>query len=259
MDILRQIMAERREAVAEARTVVPVESLAEDACHRTHHGLVAGLREHAGTCIVAEMKKASPSAGLLRPDYQPAAIAEAYRENGAVGLSILTEPKHFLGSGEHVCAVRAAVDLPILRKDFMCDSYQVVEAAAWGADVILLIMAALSPDEGKVLYDEALRWGLDVLAEAHTEEEVRQALSLEQAIVGVNSRNLKTLKTDLAVARDLAAFIPDARLLIAESGIRSRQDIEMLEACGYNGFLIGEALMRDGAPGQKLAELLGNS
>ncbi len=257
MDILTQIMAERRAAVAECRVAVPECLLSELAARRVHHGLRERLERGAGTRIVAELKRASPSAGLLRSRYDPCAIARRYAEAGAAGLSILTEPVHFLGSGDHVRAVREVVDLPILRKDFMCDTYQVTEAAAWGADAILLIVAALDDVELRDLYDAALGQGLEVLVESHTEPELDRALALEQAIIGVNSRDLKTLRTDLDVARRLARRIPAGRLGIAESGIRRRSEIEDLERHGYRGFLIGEALVRETDPGGRLAELLG--
>jgi len=250
-------MAERREAVERAKQETPIETLREFAASRKHHSLSAKLGEGSGTCVIAEMKKASPSAGLLRPDYRPRDIAAAYEKAGACGISVLTEPKHFMGSGAHLGEARAAVDLPILRKDFMCDPYQVCEAAAWGADVVLLIAAVLDDDTMRVLYDEATELGLDVLAEAHTAEEVDRVLALDRAIVGVNSRNLATLRTDLSVARGLAGRIPSERLSIAESGIRQRQDIDDLERAGYRGFLVGETLMAAEDPAGKLRELRG--
>jgi len=257
MNVLEKIMSERRQAVAIARREVDEKALAVAASKRRHHSLVDRLRQTQGTAIIAEMKKASPSAGLLRPVYDPAAIALAYARHGAAGLSVLTEPLHFQGDAAHLRAVRAVVDLPVLRKDFMGDPYQIVEAAAWGADVILLIAAALTDPQMQDLYDRALDLGLDVLAEVHTIEELHRALPLEKAIIGVNSRNLKTLKTDLAVAHAIAARIPDDRLSIAESGIRHRQEILDLEGAGYDGFLIGEALARQDDPGAGLSVLRG--
>lgn len=256
MDILRQIMDERRGAVEEAQTAVPIEALRERAADRVHHSLVATLGRE-GTSIVAEVKKASPSAGLLRPEYDPGAMAGIYEANGACGISVLTEPKHFLGSAAHLEAVRAAVSLPVLRKDFMCDPYQVIEAAAWGADVILLIVAALDDGLMRTLYETARELGLDVLAESHNEAELERALALDDAIVGVNSRNLKTLKTDLAVAHALSGKLPAGRLSLAESGIKTRADIEGLAGAGYSGFLIGESIVGNEDPGTKLRELLG--
>ena len=255
MDVLARIMAERRAAVQTDQAAVPLAQLEKRAAGRVHHSLIASLRAGTGTAILAEVKKASPSAGLLRPEYDPAALAASYAAAGAVGISVLTEPLHFLGSAQHVQAVRAAVNLPILRKDFMCDPYQVAEAAAWGADVILLIAAALTREQMVLLYRAAQDHGLDVLAEVHDRHELEQVLGLERAVIGVNSRNLKTLKTDLATARSLVAHIPGERLAIAESGIRSRQEIEELEALGYSGFLIGESLLRQADPGMALGLL----
>ena len=258
MNILETIMAERlADAKADQRDVPPADLKAQAAARR-HHSLAARLAAGGGPCIIAEMKKASPSAGVLSWDYRPADIARAYQRGGAGGLSVLTEPRHFLGAAAHLREARAAVDLPILRKDFIGDPYQVAEAAAWGADVVLLIVAALARESLLALHDAAKEYGLEVLAEAHTEDEAATALSLEGAIIGVNSRDLKTLKTDLAVARRLARMIPRDRLSVAESGIRTAADIAALRSCGYKGFLIGETLMRDGKPGARLAELLGH-
>ncbi|MBT3194345.1 MAG: indole-3-glycerol phosphate synthase TrpC [Verrucomicrobia bacterium] len=257
MSILDVIMNERRVAVDAARAEIPLKQLQEMASGRQHHSLKARLRDMPGTHIIAEMKKASPSAGVMQDDYNPAEIAACYLENGAVGISVLTEPLHFLGRGSDVQTVRSIVDLPILRKDFMCHPYQIAEAAAWGADVILLIAAALRDDEMQQLYTSALEAGLDVLAEVHTREELDRVLPLSEAIVGVNSRNLKTLTTDLAVAHELAEFIPESRISIAESGIRNRSEIESLQAVGYDGFLIGEALVSHDDPGGRLKLLMG--
>jgi len=257
MDVLQTIMAERRKDVDSARRETAIEKLRELAADRQHHSLRDRLGNRAGTHVIAELKKASPSAGLLREDYRPAEIALTYAEAGAACISVLTEPHRFLGAGRHLREVRAAVDLPVLRKDFVCDVYQVYEAAAWGADVVLLIVAALDGKLLLALYEEAVQCGLDVLVESHTEEEVITALDMEEAVIGVNSRNLMTLRTDLSVARRLARSIPPARLSVAESGIRERHEIEELEELGFNGFLIGEALMSAGDAGAKLAEFIG--
>lgn len=257
MNILEVIMQERQLAVDEARKDVSIDTLKQAAEGRTHHSLKARLCEPVGTHIIAEMKKASPSAGLLQKNYDPGRIAERYLENGAVGLSVLTEPLHFLGAESDLRSARSRVDLPILRKDFMCDPYQIIEAAAWGADVILLIAAALSDETMHLLYETACEQGLDVLAEVHTAEELDRVLPLSEAIVGVNSRNLKTLKTDLAVAHELASQIPADRVSVAESGIKKRSEIEELQKSGYKGFLIGEALVSHDDPGGRLHELVG--
>ena len=258
MDVLRNIMRERAQAVAAAAATTPLEALIEQAAGRVHHSLRERLAVRGATSVIAEMKKASPSAGLLQPDYRPAERAALYEANGAAAISVLTEPNHFLGSADHLRAARAATRLPILRKDFLCDVYQVAEAAAWGADVILLIVAALDPGDLHVLYEAACRHGLEVLAEVHTTDELTRALELPGAIVGVNSRNLKTLKTDLAIARTLAKHIPADRLTVAESGIRDRAEIRDLQAHGYDGFLIGEVLMSASDPAGKLRSLLGS-
>lgn len=247
-DLLRAIMEERKADARRAMQETPLEALRTAARAHTRRSLAARLALPQTVPVVAEMKKASPSAGLLRESYRPGPLAVAYAQAGAAGLSVLTEPRRFLGSGAHLREVRAAVDLPVLRKDFLCDPYQVAESAAWGADVILIILAALTPAEARGLYDAALAWDLEALVEAHTEAEVEFALELEQALVGVNSRDLKTLKTDLNVARRLAALIPPARLSIAESGLRRPSDMTDLQALGYNGFLVGEAFMRQPRP-----------
>jgi len=256
VDILQTIMAERRQDVAAARAQIPLSDLERAASSRIHHSFADRLHSGAQTCVIAEMKKASPSAGILRDVYEPAELARGYTHAGASALSVLTEPRHFMGCEFHLRSARAATDLPILRKDFMCDVYQVVEAAAWGADIVLLIVAALSPVHMRELYAAAGGLGLDVLVEAHTADEIELALSLEQAIVGVNSRNLKTLKTDLDVARALASLIPSERASVAESGIRTREEILELESLGYRGFLIGEALVREDDPAGRLCDLI---
>jgi indole-3-glycerol phosphate synthase len=256
MNLLAAIMAERKADVQTAKNVVAEAALRELARGRVHHSLVARLRGTPGTRVIAEVKKASPSAGVLRADYRPAELARGYERAGAVGVSVLTAPRHFQGSAQHLREVRRAVELPLLRKDFMCDPYQIAEAAAWGADVVLLIVAALEPALLRALYEAALAFGLEVLAEAHTEDELRTALDLNEAIVGINSRDLKTLKTDLAVAARLVENVPDGRPAIAESGIASRVEIERLEAAGFDGFLIGEALLRHADPAAKLREFL---
>ena len=168
---------------------------------------------------------------------------------------MLTEPNYFLGSQADLKVVRRCVSVPVLRKDFMVDIYQLMEAAAWGADVVLLIVAALSPEQCKLLYQESRELGLEVIVEVHTADEMKAALACEEAIIGVNSRNLKTLTTDLSVAYDLAKRMPKDRICIAESGIRTREDILGLQEAGYKGFLIGESLLRETSPGKALKSL----
>jgi indole-3-glycerol phosphate synthase len=252
-------MEQRRADILAASTRVPKATLLVAARDRKHHSLVNALERRTGTSIIAEVKRASPSAGVIRTNYDPEHIAATYQRAGATAISVLTEPHHFGGSPDHLRAVRRVVSLPVLRKDFVCDSYQVCEAAAWGADVVLLIAAVLKPPVLKSLYEEAEELCLDVLVEIHDESELDAALACKHAIIGVNSRNLATLKTDLAVARRLAALLPPDRVFIAESGIKSRSDIEELEKLGYDGFLVGETLMKDENPAGKLAELLAGS
>lgn len=256
MNVLRQIMAERRAAVREAKARIPLSDLLWQAEKRVHHSLAEQLRRGPGPRIVAEVKKASPSAGLLRKAYAPARVAAAYARAGAVGISVLTEPRHFLGSEADLRAVRRAVDLPILRKDFICDPYQLAEAAAWGADVVLLIAAAMNWKQCEFLFEESRELGLEVIVEVHTRVELEMALSCRDAIIGVNSRDLKTLKTDLGRARELALAIPGGRLRIAESGIRDRSDLAGLQEAGYDGFLIGESLLRHKSPGVALRRMV---
>ncbi len=257
MNILEKFMGERLAAVVEAEKLVSLEQLETAAAGRVHHSIRAALQQQGGTRIISEMKKASPSAGLLQPDYNPQEIANSYLKNGAIAISVLTEPLHFLGGADDLRKVRAEVDLPILRKDFMCVPYQVAEAAAWGADLILIIAAMLSDEQMQALYDAALGYGIEVLAEVHTQDELERVLFMSEAVIGVNSRNLKTLKTDLRTAHELAKSIPGDRLSVAESGISQRSEIEALEQVGYDAFLIGEALVSGDDPGGRLHNLVG--
>jgi indole-3-glycerol phosphate synthase len=255
MNVLQTIVSQRRKDVEVAKRRIPLDELRKMAAGRTHHSLIERLSKADGTHIIAEMKKASPSAGILIEDYHPADIARIYTEAGASGISVLTEPHRFLGSEEHLREVRKATSLPLLRKDFICDAYQVYETAALGADVILLIVAAIDKELLRSLYEQSVECGLDVLVEAHTLAELEIALTLEKAIIGVNSRNLKTLETDLSIARNLSRAVAGNRLAIAESGIRTRADIDELEKDGYRGFLIGETILKSGDPASKLREL----
>ncbi len=257
-DFLSKVMDERRQDARQAGRKTLSRELERQARERPRvsRRLSGTRRDPQATCIIAEVKKASPSAGLLCQDYNPAAIAAEYAAAGAVAISVLTEPRYFLGSDDDLRAVRRAVSLPILRKDFIGAPYQIYESAALGADLVLLIAAALDERTLRELYELATDLGLEVLVEAHTRAELERAALLDQAIIGVNSRNLITLKTDLAVARRLAPFLPPGRLCVAESGIRTRRDIEDLQALGYQGFLIGGALMKSPEVGAQLRSFL---
>ncbi len=243
MTILDKIAEERRRDVEKAKAAVPEGDLAALAEGRTCHSLTTALRSHSGSAVVAEIKKASPSAGIIKETFTPEAIAEQYISCGAKGISVLTEPRHFMGSPDHLAAVRRVTNLPILRKDFMVDTYQVLEAAAWGADVILIIAAMVDEALMRDLYDCALANRLEVLVESHNEAELERACGLPEAVLGVNNRDLKTLNTSLETSRRLAQMIPGDRLSMAESGISTREEISELAALGYDGFLIGESLL----------------
>ncbi|MDO9542032.1 MAG: indole-3-glycerol phosphate synthase TrpC [Kiritimatiellia bacterium] len=260
-DFLKKIIAKRRQDVGKAKKDVSLQTLQEKLkSGRQTVSLIARLQsEPAGkrANIIAEIKRASPSEGVLRPDLNPAKLAREYEEAGAAAISILTEPHYFLGSESDLQEVRKAVKIPILRKDFIVDSYQVYQSAALGADVILLIVAALELPLLRELYAAANEANLEAIIEVHTRPELETALQFPKAIVGVNSRNLATLGTDIATAINLAASIPKDRIAIAESGIKSRREIETLLALGYRGFLIGTSLLKAKSPGAALVELVG--
>jgi indole-3-glycerol phosphate synthase len=206
--------------------------------------------------VIAECKRRSPSKGVLRADYDPALIARGYESAGAAAISVLTEPTFFDGALEHLAAVRAAVDVPLLRKDFVVSEYQLLEAKAAGADAVLLIVAALRPVELKVLHDHALRHDLDVLVEVHDATELAIALDIGARIVGVNNRNLRTLEVDVHASEELIAKIPGDVVGVSESGLRTPEDLARLRALGYRAFLIGERFMTADEPGVALGELV---
>ncbi len=208
--------------------------------------------------MIAELKKASPSRGLIRPEFDAALLAKGLEEGGAAALSVLTEDRFFGGSLENLGRAAAAVSLPCLRKDFMLDPFQIVEARANGADAILLIVAALSNVELRTLREEARRCELDVLCEVHDREELDRALVLDCECIGVNSRDLKTFQVSLDRACELAEHLPESTVKVAESGIHTRADMDRLRAAGYHAFLIGESLMRQPEPGLALRALLGS-
>jgi indole-3-glycerol phosphate synthase len=209
------------------------------------------------TAIIAEFKRHSPSAGAIQAGADPVALARLYQAGGAAAMSVLTEPDHFKGSLEDLRRVSAAVTLPLLRKDFAVDRHQVYEAALAGAEAVLVIIAGLSDAEALKLLDAAHRTNLDALVEVHTAEELQRAASLGARLIGVNNRNLKTLQVDLETSLRLAELAPPGATLVAESGLRTRADIERLQAAGYRAFLIGETLMRAADPQAALSSLQG--
>lgn len=208
-----------------------------------------------GPAVIAELKKASPSAGVIREDFVPAEIAVSYERGGAACLSVLTDEKYFQGHRDYPQQARDACGLPILRKDFIIDPWQVLESRALGADCILLIVAALETGQLRDLAGFAREWGLDVLVEVHDEAELETALQLEDCLLGVNNRDLHTFTTDLGTSEFLRGKIPAGRLMVTESGIRSRRDVERMQAAGINAFLVGEAFMREADPGAALQAL----
>ncbi|GJM13807.1 MAG: indole-3-glycerol phosphate synthase [Pseudohongiella sp.] len=206
--------------------------------------------------VIAEIKKASPSKGLIREDFQPALHAADYEANGAACLSVLTDEQYFKGSNDYLLEARAACKLPVIRKDFMIDTYQIAESRALGADCILLIVAALTPENLIELADYANRIGIDILVEVHNKAELDLALQLDTDLIGVNNRNLHTFETSLQTTLDLSAHVPADKVLITESGIHSAGDVKKMTDAGIYGFLVGESFMRAPSPGIKLKEIM---
>ena len=217
-------------------------------------GFIDALRAST-PAFITEVKKASPSKGVIREDFNAVDIARIYAGNGAACLSVLTDEPYFQGKDEYLTAIRAAVDIPLLRKDFMIDPYQIVESRALGADCVLLIMAALGDDQADEMYRAARELGMDVLVEVHDRAELDRALALSPTMVGVNNRNLKTLDVDLQTGLDLAAHMPSDVLTVAESGISAPAEIARFTAAGYDAFLVGESLMREADIGAALRKL----
>ncbi len=254
--ILDQILDDTRRLVAERKAVTPAAALERrPAFHAPTLSLARALRRPDGPAYVAECKMASPSEGVIRPEYDPAQIARQYKQAAAAALSVLTEPTHFRGSLDHLAAVRHAVDLPLLRKDFVVDTYQLVEARAYGADAVLLIAAALDPARLGDLLDAARDLDLGVLVEVHEDAEV-DALDLDRVdVLGVNSRDLKTFEVDLGRAERIFARLPKRIVRVAESGIRDAEAAARLRRAGADAFLVGTHLMRQPDPGRALAAL----
>ena len=258
---LEQILASTRQKLQETRQYVSAAKLERQA--REHHprGFAAALTKQAarGTAIIAELKKASPSKGLIRASFHPASLALDLVKSGAAALSVLTDEPYFQGSLDYLDEVSAAVSVPLLRKDFIIDEFQLLEARAHCADAVLLIAAALSERELRSLYKKAVSLGLDVLCEVHDEHELAAALDAGCDIIGVNSRNLHTFEVDLNTSLQLAPKISPDKIRVAESGIVAATDIAILKRAGFQAFLVGETLMKADYPGQALSELLRNS
>lgn len=257
-DLLDTIVGATRRVVTIRRHRLPPAALEEEAASRRPAGHVfhAALARADTINIIAECKRRSPSRGVLRQAYDPAAIARRFDEEGAVALSVLTEPTFFDGSLEHLRAVRRAVSLPLLRKDFIVDPYQLIEARACGADAVLLIVATLSDVDLVDLYKQAKAMGLAALVEVHDATELERALAAGAEIVGVNNRNLRTLALDTRVSDELISRIPKDVVAVSESGLRSPGDLQRLRGLGYHAFLIGERFMTADDPGEALRTLV---
>jgi indole-3-glycerol phosphate synthase len=258
-DILEKILARKREEIAERSARLPLAELrARAPSAPPTRGFVNALRARLATgkpAVIAEIKKASPSKGLLRADFDPADIAQSYERHGATCLSVLTDRDFFQGADEHLLAARAACALPVLRKDFTVDPYQVYEARALGADCILLIVAALDDEHLPALAELARDLGLDVLVEVHDAAELERALPLNTPLIGINNRDLHTFQTRLEVTLELLPRIPQDRIVVTESGVLARADAERMRNHGVKTFLVGEAFMKSADPGEALARL----
>ncbi len=254
-DLLARIVADKYDEVAERRARVSEAELEAQVRDQVRRPFAPMLVRH-GRAIIAEMKQSSPSRGRLHDNHSPANLARAYESGGARALSILTDAKRFGGTLAHLSEAREAVRLPVLRKDFLVDPYQVTESAAAGADAVLLIVAAVDDGRLRTLYSRAMELGLDALVEVHSEEDVDRASALGARLIGVNNRNLSTLSVDLETSLRLRARLPSRAIVVSESGLRSTEDLARLEAAGYRAFLIGEQLMTAADPGLALRALL---
>jgi indole-3-glycerol phosphate synthase len=255
---LDQIVAAARRRAAEARRPADLQQLEQAARERIPRGFRKALeaKSKAGVAVIAELKRASPSRGLIRADFDPASLAQQLQQAGAAALSVLTDEEFFQGSLKNLSRASSASALPCLRKDFIVDEFQLLEARAYGADAVLLIVAALSQAELVALAGRARDYALDVLCEVHDKDELQRALDAGCSLIGVNSRDLRTLRVDLETALGLAHLLPKNVLPVAESGISSGSDVVRLHAVGYRAFLVGESLMQAASPGDALRGFL---
>jgi indole-3-glycerol phosphate synthase len=258
MSILDEIVAQKRQEVAAAKLSVPVKVLGQLADKAPPpRDFLAAVFSHPPIRLIAEVKKASPSAGVLREDFDPASIAKNYEEHGAACISVLTDAPYFQGNLDHLRQVRAAVSLPVLRKDFIIDCYQVLEARAAGADAVLLIAECLNDYLLRELHEAIVELGMTPLVELYEPENLRRVLDAGARLIGVNNRDLRTFQVDLGHCIRVSQRIPAGRAIVAESGIRNRRDVEQLEAAGLDAMLVGETLMRKKDIGKAVDELLG--
>ena len=258
-DMLEKLYAAKAVARAADEVREPLDALRERAQHRLgeRRRFRAALASARGPAIVAEIKRASPSVGLIVPHLDPAEIAREYQAAGADAISVLTEADHFLGDLAYLDVARAAASLPILRKDFLSSRYEVVQSAAYGADAILAIVAGLREEQIRDLIEEARRYDMDVLVEVHTEDELRRALAADAKLLGINNRNLHSFETDLAVTEELLPLVPAGVVVISESGVKSQADVRRLVTHGARGVLVGESLMRAGDKVEAIRALKG--
>jgi indole-3-glycerol phosphate synthase len=260
-DVLRRILAAKRAEVEEARSRIPLQRIEGEAREASPpRGFELALRAKmaaARPAVIAEIKRASPSRGLIRPDFDPATIAGSYERHGAACLSVLTDREFFGGSADDLRAARAACRLPVLRKDFMVDPYQVYEARAWGADCILLIMDAAPDDRLRELEQLARTLGMDVLVECHDGTQLDRALAFTAGLIGINNRDLRTFETRLETTLELMNRVPAGRLLVTESGVGTPADVQRLRNAGVSAYLVGSALMGAPDPGMELSRLFG--
>jgi indole-3-glycerol phosphate synthase len=258
-DLLATIVAGTQRITASRRAIEPLDALERRAAAMAPRGDLFESRQRRpdGINVIAECKRRSPSRGVLAAEYDPVRIAQAYASGGAAAISVLTEPTFFDGALAHLQAVRAAVDVPLLRKDFVVDEYQLFEARATGADAVLLIVAALEQAALESLQARAWQLGLATLVEVHDREELSRAVDSGARVIGVNNRNLRTLKVDVKASDDLAARMPKGVVAVSESGLQSRADLERLAAAGYGAFLIGERFMTDPDPAAAIRLLIG--